>query len=281
MGNKEITFWSGKMVTRNYIYDFERYLDIADIAADVVLKTMQLDASFNIVHPVIFGDGTPSNFRPSKHWGYYEEHTGETAMLNAKYIHHLQPQAKIIYMLRNPVTTLYSAYKYFSLQKSVREDESVEKFHECVIKAIHVLLKCQETNTIYYCTVIKHRELLVPNTENRCVIVMHYLQMGRYHEFVQEWMKIFPRDQFMFIRFEDYIADVRKYILKAWKWLGIRDLQTKMGDCIQSIQPMNTANNDIGPMLQKTKDILYNFFNDQNMMLAALLNDTGYRWNDY
>ena len=46
------------------------------------------------------------------------------------------------------------------------------------------------------------------------------LREGLYSVFLEQWLKVFPRDQFLVMRLEDVSANRMKYIMKAWSFLG-------------------------------------------------------------
>ena len=281
MGKKEVTWWSGKFTTPNYIYDFERYLDIADIAADDILRYNRLNSTNHVVHPMIFGDGTPSTMFTTSHWDHdmHETNQVETPLITAKYLNHMQPDAKLLMILRNPVDVTYSYYKYFAVTRSDRGDES-EKFHQCVLIAIETILKCQESESIFHCTVVLMRtRLKVLGSRDRiCQLVLGCLQLGRYYEFINEWFKYFPREQFFTMQFEEYIKYPKHYIMRVWDWMGMRDLQERMTSSVGRLSAMNKNSRDLGPMLPETEKILSIYFRDQNEMLATLLNDEHFKW---
>ena len=280
MGRKELTWWSGKFITENYVYDFERYLDIADIAADDILRTSRLNSTNHVVHPMIFGDGTPSTMIGTNHWAHTKEaqDPNETPLLTAKFLHELQPSAKLLITLRNPIDVTFSAYQYFYVAKSDRGMESVERFHECVLVAIKTILDCQNTSSIFYCTVTQHRQFRTRNGDMRCNLVLEYLQTGRYYEFIHEWFQFFPRENFFIINFENYIKHSARYVMKVWEWIGLANLQERMTSFINKLSAMNSNRRNIGPMMPKTRKLLRNYFKDQNEMLVALLNDKSFQW---
>ena len=280
MGKKEVTWWSGEYSTSNYVYDFERYLDIADIAADDILRTSRLNYTNHVVHPMIFGDGTPSTMIRTNHWMHTTEaeDRNETVLLTAKFLHQLHPSAKLLIMLRNPVDVTFSAYKYFDLLKTDHQLKSVEHFHLCVLIAIETILDCQTTSSIFYCTVTQYRKLRVNDGDIGCNLLLEYLQIGRYYEFIHEWFKFFPRQQFIIINFEDYIQDPASYVINVWKWIGVTNLQKWMLRSINNMYAINSGNMDIGSMMPKTRQLLHDYFKYQNQMLAILLHDNNFLW---
>ena len=134
--------------------------------------------SDEIRHPVIFGDGTPGIIFSNDHWERYVHTEDEQTVLTPKYLNHIQRNAKIIAILRNPVTMVFSSYKFFNhyVPSSVM---SVDHFHMCVLEAIESLQSCAEYHhTEDYCILLKYRHL---NISNECLYVARSLQIGHYY----------------------------------------------------------------------------------------------------
>ena len=69
MGAKEIKWWSNTPLSSNDIYDFERYLDIADIAVSQLINDKRMNYVTNTTYfPMIFGDATPSTMFNNIQW---------------------------------------------------------------------------------------------------------------------------------------------------------------------------------------------------------------------
>ena len=82
----------------------------------------------------------------------------------------------------------------------------------------------------------------------------------------------------MIIRFEDYIQDPASYVMKIWEWIGVTNLQEWMLSYINKVNAINSDNLNIGSMMPKTRQLLHDYFRDQNEMLAILLNDNSFLW---
>ena len=77
-----------------------------------------------------------------------------------------------------------------------------------------------ETSTTY--------ESVLPATVTDCFIsltvdnVQVRLRIGMYYPFIADWLRVFPVEQVMFIRYEDYITSPSEIINNVCKFLGIR-----------------------------------------------------------
>ena len=69
MGGKEINWWSYSPLSNNEVFNFEIYLDIADLAVDRILDDVRVNqVTGQTEYPVIFGDGTPSTMFRNSQW---------------------------------------------------------------------------------------------------------------------------------------------------------------------------------------------------------------------
>ena len=50
------------------------------------------------------------------------------------------------------------------------------------------------------------------------------MRIGIYYPFIADWLRVFPMEQVMVIRYEDYIAKPSELINNICKFLGIRKL---------------------------------------------------------
>ena len=237
----------------NILFDFERYLDIADILSDYVWKHGELDKSTKIIyHPIIFGDGSRSTMHTNIRWAQYAEDEGiateENPLQTPMFLKHLHPNAKLVVMFRNPVDATFSAYTLFGYQSM-----SIKSFHHCVLLGIDVMHQCEKMFSEVYCTILKLRMLSMHIDDPRCNTVLEFLQLGRYHLFLKEWLKYYPGDQFFFIQFEECIGNESILTKELWSRFGIRRVDKSAIAMIDEIPPTNMGVGDIGDMLMDTQ----------------------------
>ena len=156
-GVKELTWWSHHSSRANDIFSYERYLDMNDIAAETILSVSRIDESGTISNPIIFGDGSPNTMFWNNRWKDYGKIRNATdtdnMLLTPKFMHHLQPEAKLIVILRDPVTFTFSTYAYFS-SASI----SSEHFHKCVLISIQMMTQCEQEFSHSYCTLLSYKD---------------------------------------------------------------------------------------------------------------------------
>ncbi|XP_052761792.1 carbohydrate sulfotransferase 15-like [Mya arenaria] len=130
-------------------------------------------------HPVIVGDCSASTLWDNDYWTFLPEYKNLTEPLytNADYIHHFNPDAKIIAILRNPIDRLYSDYLYFTAGK----DKGPERFHERVKKtgddySPHLRLKvCQKTSMVF--TLFEENHLSSNNSDGSLTLMVNSIPM--------------------------------------------------------------------------------------------------------
>ncbi len=100
------------------------------------------------------------------------------------------PHVKLIVLLRNPVDRAYSQY-YHAIElghETLSFEEAIEREEERIAKERAKILQDEH----YYSQVYKH---------------LSYLSRGIYDEQLQAWMKLFPREQFLILKSEEFYAD--------------------------------------------------------------------------
>ena len=281
MGAKEIAWWSGPAISDNDIYDYERYLDLADIAADEVFGNLQMDGEpgDDVIHPMIFGDGTPSTLFSNVQWRKYtinhKNDPNATHLLTPRIMSHVQPKAKLIVILRDPVAMTFSSYKFF--HKFIR-NMSVEHFDHCVMVTVRGMVDCAARYSEEDCAFEQFSEFRLRGSDLQCNFVLRSLQLGRYYIFLQEWLKYFPLDQLYAIRLEDYAKTRRNKIEDIWKWLGVPILQPEKRKNKLGERNVNSGSTAIGDMHQSTRKVLGAFFHSANIKLANLLKTGEFNW---
>ena len=113
------------------------------------------------------------------------------------------PNIKIIILLRNPILRAFSQYqmelKFAGEQRSFAEVISSE------IEAIKNFSSPGEVDSDYW------------QTEKG------YLLFGLYFYFIEKWMTVFPREQFLILRSEDFYANPAATLTQVFEFLGVPD----------------------------------------------------------
>lgn len=114
------------------------------------------------------------------------------------------PKAKLIVILRNPVKRIISQY-YFQLKHELIQNKSLEKIIISEIKItktkIDLAKKIQTARS------------------------SDFLIHGLYVYFLEKWMSIFPREQFLILRNEDLSQDPAAVMRQVFEFLEVPDYQ--------------------------------------------------------
>ncbi|RUS85360.1 hypothetical protein EGW08_006903, partial [Elysia chlorotica] len=217
-----------------------------------------------------YGDGSVSTLWCNDDWWKNPENCGllEPRYTNAHHIHRLIPQARIIVILRNPVDRLYSDFLYFQTTEKAREH-----FHRDSVQAIDALEECTQVFALRSCV---YNYTIASKSRAR-------LRLGLYFVFLQEWLSVFPRDQILVARLEDYSVEPLKTVARVHKFLGLRSMSAQEAAHVLEKPVANSRrekDKKIGKMLPETRAILTSFYHKYNVQLARLLGDDRFLWDD-
>ena len=167
--------------------------------------------------------------------------------LTAKNVYEVNPNQKIIVILRNPVDRAYSHYHV-----NVKEKSEKRSFEDAVF---------EEMNRIKSERIIqnKNKNLRVFTPNN-----IHYLKKGFYALQLKSWFKIFPREQILVLSTEEFQEDQNLIYKKIFDFLNIPNMK------IKSIEKMEKGN--YIPMKHDTRNLLLDYFRQCNHELFELIN---------
>ena len=118
------------------------------------------------------------------------------------------PHVKLIVMLRNPVSRAYSQYNHAVElgHETLPFEETIEAEEERIVGEQKKILE----NEHYYSEDYKHRS---------------YLTKGIYVDQLQTWMKLFPREQFLILKSEDFYANPASCFKQVLAFLGVPETE--------------------------------------------------------
>ena len=202
---------------------------------------------------------------------------------NAQFIKQMLPQSRFIVMLRDPVDRLYSLYK-------MHVAESPQNFHDGVVHGIDAWHTCSrdEQQSLDDCRYLATHK----NTGSVWTAkAPQDIAKSIYYYFIEEWLELFPRKQFLFIKYTDFTENPDYFINeRVFPFLGLAKLEGNKHDAM-----VNTNVNRVirrrpkgdgtlvdysynEPMLPETRRLLIDFYRPYNKLLADLLDDQGYHW---
>ncbi|XP_048775749.1 carbohydrate sulfotransferase 15-like [Ostrea edulis] len=231
------------------------YPMVLDVEREKLLKNRT-----HIEYKKITGDFSPSTIWDNDIYSALPINYNQSVprYTTADFVQQMNACAKLIVLIRDPVQRLYSDYLFFKAANKGPVD-----FHNKVTSAVRLYNDCIEKRGAVTCA--------LDATLARTVHVR--LRLGMYVVYIQQWLQRFPRDQFLFVRLEDYARRTRFVLDNIFNFLQMgpvdRETMTKM--IFQN--PVNTRKVNVGGMLLETQNILTDFYEPFNEQLAALLGD--------
>ncbi|NEP45781.1 MAG: tetratricopeptide repeat protein, partial [Okeania sp. SIO2H7] len=134
----------------------------------------------------VTGEATPTYFRVKN---------------GAEKVFEMFPKVKLIMLLRNPIDRAVSHYHHEVRLK--RENRSLEG----AIASLEKLQKAADREEFYW-----HND-------------QPYVTFGLYVEFIQKWMEVFPREQFLILKSEDFYDAPGDTMKRVFAFLGLPDYQ--------------------------------------------------------
>ena len=204
-------------------------------------------------------------------------------------IHHVQPNAKFVILLRNPITRLFSDFNFFVYGKN----RTPKVFHKIVVGGITWWNECVQKYSEEACAYAYHLPNITslpdgmfslgetPADKFNCA---GRLRQGIYSIFISKWYEVFPKEQILTIKFEEYRSNSID-ILKSnvYPFLDMAQLNVKGESKMKELKQRGQLNKRRGTpqkMLAETEELLKNFYRPYNEKLAKLLSDNKYLWQD-
>ncbi|XP_076468882.1 carbohydrate sulfotransferase 15-like [Babylonia areolata] len=222
----------------------------------------------------ICGDGSPSYLWEPTQWTIFEGNEGctEPKIVSGSFIHRANPESKFFLLFRHPTPRLYSRFLSRIPRYPPFKNATPQMFHDYVVKGVNCYKKCFREHSIRECA---YNETLYDEAVIRII-------EGMYSVFMEDWLRIFRRDQMMIIRNEDYSDDIEGHILDAFNFLEVSSLRkTQMRPILTHVSTNIGQNYDVvGPMLPETIEILNEFYKPFVLRLYELLEDERFLWKD-
>lgn len=230
------------------------------------------DKPFPFYHGIT-GEGTVDVVFDNKFWEMLpgNEHCREPVITNADYVHHINPDIKVIFIVRNPVERLYSDYIYEA--RFIKYPVSRHLFHEAVVDAIKNHTDCRKHNSLRACAYNATLETFKIR-----------LRVGMYNIFISDWLEIFPRKNILVVRSEDTGGQNREATYKRiLEFLNIRPFTRLEEVSIFQRGPTNTrsaSEKKLGDMLPETRTLIENFYEPFNKKLTKMYPEIDYNIPD-
>lgn len=157
------------------------------------------------------------------------------------------PNAKLIVLLRNPIDRAYSMYN-MRLSRG-RETHSFEESIKLEKERTKGEFKKMELDKNYYSSPYYHHS---------------YLERGIYVDKLKRWMNVFPKEQFLIVKSEEFFKNTSEIYDKVLKFLGLPSHE------LQSY-PVQGRVSKLKPMSPNLRKQLAEFFKPHNERLYEFL----------
>lgn len=181
----------------------------------------------------------------------------------------LQPQLRLLMMLREPGARYFSAYWYYN--KRYR------------IYAAHGPLSAASFDSMARSEVATFGACRAHHSLRRCARTQfdaaQQLVKGLYAAFLPDWLGAFPPEQLLVLRLEDYEAKPEAHLRGVLDFLGLSPPPAGRWSRMLA-QPRANRRHGGSGILPATHAFLRTFYAPANALLADLLDDARFRWAD-
>ncbi|KAK7499489.1 hypothetical protein BaRGS_00009141 [Batillaria attramentaria] len=262
---------------------------------------------------LICGDGSPSYLWDNSQWVDFVGNEGctEPRIVAGSFIKDAYPDSRIFLLFRQPTQRVYSRFLSRIPRVPAFKNATPAMFHDYVVKGVQIYKDCFKRASIRECAynedvydeAVSWMDIKLSADSSRSQMCRHStirLNEGLYSVYVEDWLRIFKREQIMVIRNEDYSENVEGTMISAFIWLGMAPLtvtdnnhdglllfttapltDAQLKPIVEHVS-VNTGQNYgvVGPMLPETIEILNEFYAPFNARLAELLEDDRFLWKD-
>ncbi|XP_067671766.1 carbohydrate sulfotransferase 15-like [Haliotis asinina] len=252
----------------------ETYIDLLQISS-LFIQSRQREGE---VSQYVIGDATPNHFSTHGFWGMLPGNEGcaEPCVTDADVIHHVNPRAKLLLILRNPTTrmscifTLYSHYLFKAML--YKRNVSKQDFHDLVVTQIANFQNCLTLQSLRGCSYnYSFSHYMTSSVDLRGSI---------YQVFLTDWMEKFPKDQIHVVKFEEFVENEKAHLTEIFKFLKLSNLSDEKLESITNMKALNQRiyRADIGDMMNSTRVLLDSFYKPYNEKLAKFLKNEKWNW---
>ena len=209
-------------------------------------------------------------------------------------LHKLMPNTKIIIMLRNPTSRLWSHYWFYCSKKRYNfydgksnrlppvpdhiVEKASERFHNDTVSAIDEFNDCiQSGASEFKCTY----DAFYDDDKHSLACGKSRIGVSLYYFHIVKWLSVFPREQLLFLTMAELAEDSYAIASTAWKFIGLdpvpkRDFKPLVSN--KNTWIISNKYKDSFKMWPETKELLNAFFYPFNQRLAKLLDDQRFLW---
>jgi hypothetical protein len=219
----------------------------------------------------------------------------------AQIIRELQPNAKFIVAVQDPVARMYSDYYFLDdsmvpvdnlnmrrkQQSRSQNDRSVpdpspkspEEFHSRTMAQIDEFHECVNATMMEVGENqwFRASQICAHDRSRFAVAGWGRISIGLYVLFIEKWLEHFSFDQFLVVRLEDYEIDPRAHMQRVFDFLELPEPRNWGAVVHEGVA--NKHRTERKAMLPETERALRDFYLPYNRLLAKLLKDPKYLWD--
>lgn len=253
---------------------FEDYLEFFERPTRYVQNATVRIKNGTIFHHRVIADGSPTYYYSSFNWRMMpgNERCHAPRVTAMSYIHHLWPDSKLILVLRNPVTRLFSTYLYNTHLPGF--NTSAAQFDLWVKESMDSWFRCLGEASFRHC--MYERQVIYDSA-------ISTFAAGIYSRYVLDLLKLFPRKQIYFVHLESYSTDIKNTLKEIFAFLQLPALPEEDLARIskKDERKRNRGKNyaAVPDMWPSTRKLLEHFYAPYNAELSAILdNDPKWLW---
>ena len=182
----------------------------------------------------------------------------------------LQPQLRLLLMLREPGARYFSAYWYYNKRYRIYAAHgplSAASFDRMARAEVAAFGACRALHSLRRCARTQYD-------------AAQQLVKGLYAAFLPDWLGAFPPEQLLVLRLEDYEAEPAAHLRGALRFLGLPPPPRARWQRMLAQPRANRRQAGGSSILPATHAFLRAFYAPANALLADLLDDARFRWAD-
>ncbi|XP_005101986.1 carbohydrate sulfotransferase 15 [Aplysia californica] len=268
--HKEALWWAWRRYgftgyRRSKVQDFNTYVDIFNNTARQVQRSLEQDTHYHKL--LITGDGSPPDFWDFRGWRNISQNRGlaNPQVITPHLMKHFYDKPKFILLFKDPVDRLYSDYFF------VGGGLTSLDFHNDILATIDMLASCVKILGLQRC-------FYDPKLYQRLPV---RLPFACYSVFMREWLRVFPKENFLFLKTEDYAKNPQETLKEVINFLDLAPLDEKTLQTIaeEDRSRVTVQKHEAGPMMEETKVILRQLLGPCSEQLRSLLHMDKFRWD--
>ena len=231
-------------------------------------------------------DASPSTVFGSSHHSLARD---EDICLIPSLVSSVYPQARFIFLMRDPVERLFSHFWYFCGGNKSKNDlhHAPALFHNRTLAVLSDFNQCfNEGVSEFECVRLASDSGKLYHGRSRDLCQFDAkLGVGLYYYHIAKWLNVFPMEQFLFLTNEEMSRNLTATMQKVWDFIGLKPIGQAKYSQMSKHHNVNWVHfghyEDKVYMMPETANLLREFYKPFNERLALLLKDEKYNdiWN--